>query len=306
MNVALLGCGTWGRNIARVLNELGSLHAICDPKADTAAFDCKQYTDERQVFDDLYVDAVAIATPTREHLSHAILALEAGKHVFIEKPIAASWDETLLLATRARETNLTVMVGHLLLYHPGFRAMKDAMDAVGPVRHMNSLRTASIRATLEDRGVVWDMAPHDVALAIWLTGEVPPRPYKVEARGHKHAGSALVDWGDWSLSCDYSWVTPVKRREFLISGAHGSVYLNDAAGGCPVFTHTASPGGEATILPIEAGEPLTLEMREFLRCCHTGDTPLTGIDHACYVMEIVREIESGLHAVQGRRQRPAA
>jgi UDP-2-acetamido-3-amino-2,3-dideoxy-glucuronate N-acetyltransferase len=194
MKIGLIGCGRWGENIRKTLDELGVLGGVYDIAVDK---DCAPVV--TKVFG--YSDAVCIATPAEKHYDHAKHLLESNKHVFVEKPIALKVEEARELATLAESKNLVLMVGHLMHYHNGFRKMKELVDkgAIGKIIKIEATRHGGIVREHED--VYQSLAPHDVSMMLALGHYIEPN-------------SISVEWGDIE-----------RERVFKVTGTLGHVVL---------------------------------------------------------------------------------
>ena len=178
--VAHAGVGGWGRNVARVVGELAELAWICDTDEERLAPYAARYPQARVTasFDDLLtddtVDAVVIATPVPTHHALAKQALEAGKHVFVEKPPAMRGDEMEELVAIAEERDLVLMPGHLLLYHPGLRKVKELVDGgeLGEVACVYGNRQ-NLGVIRSNENALLSLGVHDLSVILWLLGEEP-------------------------------------------------------------------------------------------------------------------------------------
>lgn len=311
--MALVGCGRWGRNIARVLARLGVLEVIIDP-AHTAL---RPYAEELgcRVTDSLDeisasgIDAVVVAAPAADHAMLVRRVLEAGKPVFVEKPLALEVADAEALARLANERGLTLMVGHLLQYHPAFIRLKEMVrdGEIGELRHIasNRLNPGAIRT---EENALWSMAPHDFSMVLGLAGGPPtavaalsakvvnpdiPDQYSVQLRF-----SDLV-----TAQVNVSWLSPYKEHKLTVLGTKGALVFEDTAAdrarklviyrdyvdlaaGAPRFVKQE---GEPVAYP--ADEPLEAEMRTFLNCVGgEGSTP-TGPSEAIPVLRLLQAAE---------------
>ena len=178
--VAHVGVGGWGRNVARVMGELAELVWICDVDDGRRTEYAKRYPEARatgafeDVLSDDGVEAVTIATPVPTHHALAKQALEAGKHVFVEKPPAMRGAEMEELVALARERDLVLMPGHLLLYHPGLRRVKELVDGgeLGEVACVYGNRQ-NLGVIRSNENALWSLGVHDLSVILWLLGEEP-------------------------------------------------------------------------------------------------------------------------------------
>lgn len=296
VRVAVIGCGYWGRNLVRTFAQLGSLVAVVDPDPTTAAALAEQHgvrsRDLSEVLADDAVDAVVIAAPAKDHASLALAALAAGKHVFVEKPLALDVAEAEAVVAAAAERGLTLMVGHLLQYHPAFLAVRQmvADGALGDLRYLYSNRLNLGRFRREEN-ILWSFAPHDLSMLLALVGESPDR---VTAVGSTFLSDDVPDVTTTHMSFPsgprahvfVSWLHPFKEQRLVVVGADAMAVFDDTASWdakLVVFEHGvtwdgATPvpvRGEPTPIPLEQDEPLRLECEHFLHCVASGETPRT-------------------------------
>tara|TARA_R110002124_G_scaffold55108_2_gene156059 strand:+ start:22660 stop:23634 length:975 start_codon:yes stop_codon:yes gene_type:complete len=309
--VALIGCGRWGRNIARVLARLDALEVIVDPAAEQLA----GYAAELGVrvttnFDEAVadgIDAVAIAVPAADHARVILRALDAGKHVYVEKPLALELNDAEKCAARADEVGKTLMIGHLLQYHPAFLTLKEsvARGDIGELRHItsNRLNPGAIRT---EETALWSMAPHDFSMILGLTGNAPETvaslPVQVmsgDIPDQYHVQMRFPDAVTANVSV--SWLSPFKEHKLVVLGTTGALVFEDTQ---PIRDRKLliyrdfidRSGGQARFVksegepvPFPAGEPLENEMRAFLHCALTGETPATGAHEAIPVLRLLMQ-----------------
>lgn len=309
--MALIGCGRWGRNIARVLARLDALEVIVDPAAEQLA----GYAAELGVrvatnFDEALadrIDAVAIAVPAADHARVILRALDAGKHVYVEKPLALELNDAETCAARADEVGKTLMIGHLLQYHPAFLTLKEsvARGDIGDLRHItsNRLNPGAIRS---EETALWSMAPHDFSMILGLTGNAPASvaslPVQVIPGGIPDQYHVQMQFpGGVTANVSVSWLSPFKEHKLVVLGTTGALVFEDTQ---PVRERKLviyrdyidrSTGtsrfvkSEGEAVPFPEGEPLENEMRTFLHCVSTGETPPTGAREAIPVLRLLMQ-----------------
>ena len=305
--VGLIGCGRWGRNIARALARMGALEVIADP----AAEHLRAYSEElgvrlvpgpTEVLADPAIAAVVIAAPAIDHAKLVSAALAAGKHVFVEKPLALHLADAERLSREAAAAGLTLMVGHLLQYHPAFVRLRELVleGRIGDLRHVTShrLNPGAIRT---EENALWSMAPHDFSMILSLTG---CEPSDVEALAVTVVDEAIPD--EFSVQLRFpngctglvraSWISPFKEHKLVVLGTTGAIVFEDTAadparklvlykgyvdlgGGAPRFVKGP---GEAMTFP--GDEPLMAEIAWFLECVAGRQTPRTGPEEAIPVL----------------------
>jgi len=177
-NIAVAGCGHWGKNLVRNFAELGALAAVCDPNDKLAQSYAEQYNVGNLSFADILanptIEGVVLAVPAPLHAVMAIEAMNAGKHVYVEKPLAMNRIEAEAMIASARENDVQLMVGHLLQYHPIFVAVRGLVESgeLGCLSYVYSNRLSFGKVRSEE-DVIWSFAPHDISMILSLTGKEP-------------------------------------------------------------------------------------------------------------------------------------
>lgn len=177
-NIAVVGCGHWGKNLVRNFFALGRLFSICDPSTEIANKYAKQYNVKKSSFTEIINDpnirGVVLAVPAYLHSSMAIEAMNKNKHVFVEKPLAMNEVEAELMIATANKNKVRLMVGHLLQYHPIFKMIREFIAAgkIGKINYIYSNRLSFGKVRTEE-DVIWDLAPHDISMILSLTGQEP-------------------------------------------------------------------------------------------------------------------------------------
>jgi UDP-2-acetamido-3-amino-2,3-dideoxy-glucuronate N-acetyltransferase len=195
--IAVIGCGYWGKNLVRVFSELGALGCVCDQdlsQCDRLTISGKTPVFTKQmeeILEDSTIRAVAVATPARTHYEIVKTCLEAGKDVFVEKPLALDAADGQTLVEIARQQSRVLMVGHILLYHPAVRRLRQLIDegALGRILYCysNRLNMGLIRT---EENILWSFAPHDISVMLYLLEE---EPIAVEADGQSYLTPGVVD-----------------------------------------------------------------------------------------------------------------
>jgi len=289
VNVGLAGLGYWGPNLARNFAELADLTVLCDVSEERRAEFAGRYPDVRVTgdFDELLasdVDAVVIATPVPTHYELAKRALEAGKHVLVEKPPAMRAAEMDELVEIAAASDLTLMPGHLLLYHPGVVKLKQLIDAgeLGDVLTIYANRQ-NLGIVRVNENALWSLGVHDLSVILYLLDEEPS-----EAVAH---GNAFLTPGVEDVVFCFlrfpsgriahmhlSWLDPHKMRRITVVGREKMVVFDDMELERKVTVYEKAPwkraetygewqtrSGDIYIPKIETSEPLRLECQHFLR-----------------------------------------
>lgn len=323
--VAVVGAGNWGSNLVRNFHALSSLHTVCDKSADIQQkvknhFPTTEITDN---YDDILqnpdIDGVNIVTPSSTHTELAEKALRADKHVFVEKPIAFSTKEVSRLGALAEEANLTLMVGHLLLYHPVLNELEKLMskDELGDLRYAYATRV-NLGVVRTDANVVWNLMIHDLSVMLEL---FPSQPSRVSAEGKSFVQDGLedvvfatVEFEDGQMvHLHASWLDPHKVRRMTFVGDEKMAVFDDIKGTDKLALHKKGVKAQLeethfddfskflstyhgdTIFPaIEMDEPLKLECQAFLNAIEEGKTPRTDWKHALEVTHTLEAIETSL------------
>ena len=197
MRVGLIGHGMWGTNLARNFHELGALACVVDARDEVRTLVREKYPDltvtgsVNELLERDDIPAVVIATPAETHYELASKALQAGKDVFVEKPLALRVEEGERLVEMARDRGRILMVGHLMEYHPAVARIRELVQhgELGQVQYIysNRLNWGKVR---REENILWSFAPHDVAIILGLLGEMPERVY---ARGGNYLQPTIAD-----------------------------------------------------------------------------------------------------------------
>ncbi len=289
--------------------ELGVLGAISDPdpavqKRMHEAYGVSCLTVD-EILADSNIDAVVIAVPAQMHHCLALKALEAGKHVFVEKPITLTMEDARELCDTAGARSRTLMVGHLLQYHPAFLKLKEMVRAgeLGKLRYLFS-RRLSIGKIRTHENVLWSFAPHDISMILALTGQEPDRvsgfANSVLQPGISDFASVQMAFPDGVRAhIEVSWLNPVKEQRLVVIGEKASAVFDDQAGWpqkLQLYRHRAEivdgmpvlEKAEAEAVQFEPAEPLRNQCTHFLDFCRSGETPYTDGREAMSVLRVLR------------------
>ncbi|PSL55492.1 putative dehydrogenase [Saccharothrix carnea] len=243
VGVAVIGAGYWGPNLVRNVQATPELRltTLCDLDVERARNVLGRYSTVRvtssleEVLADPEVEAVAVATPAATHLRVALAALEAGKHVLVEKPLASSYADGLKLVTAAEERGLTLMLDHTFCYTPVVRRLRELVRGgeLGDIQYIDSVRI-NLGLVQPDIDVLWDLAPHDLSI---LDSILPDdvHPVAVAAHGSDPAGvgRACVAYMSVQLSngsiahAHVNWLSPTKIRTMIVGGSARTAVWND-------------------------------------------------------------------------------
>jgi predicted dehydrogenase len=328
LNIAVVGCGYWGPNLIRNFRGLHDckLKVICDRdenrlRALKSVYpEVETETDFDKIVADKSIDAVVIATPVRFHYPLAKATLEAGKHTFIEKPMAASSAECEELNRIADEKRLTLMIGHTFLYSSPVRKIKEIVKSgdIGQIQYISS-RRLNLGLYQKDINVAWDLAPHDLSIILYIMEQVP---ISVNCRGNCHVTPGIEDVTNMSVNfgnnqlalVQNSWLDPRKVREMTIVGTRRMIVYDDleplekikiydARVDRPPHYNTFAEHtysyhyGDIYIPYVKQEEPLKVECQHFLDCINTGARPISN-GHAG--MELVKILEASNESLKQR------
>jgi predicted dehydrogenase len=312
--VGLVGLGYWGPNLARNFDELADLAWLCDASEEKRAEFARRYPNARMTgsFADLLADdsveAVVVATPVPTHYGLAKEALEAGKHVMVEKPPAMRAAEMDELVAIAAERDLVLMPGHLLLYHPGVVKLKELIDAgeLGEVLCVYGNRQ-NLGIVRTNENALWSLGVHDLSVILHLLDE---EPSVVMAHGRDFLTEGVEDVVFCFLRfpsgkiahMHLSWLDPHKMRRITVVGREKMVVFDDMELERKVTIYEKAPwkqaatygewqtrSGDISIPKIDTAEPLRLECRHFLRLVDgDGDRARVARDGAMVVRALER------------------
>ena len=318
IKIAVVGSGYWGKNLVRNFNELGALHTICDSNPETLRCFKEKYPDKEFqtsleiVLQNPDIDAVVIATPAETHFDLAKSALQAGKHVFVEKPLALIVSEAQILKQLAMRKNLKLMVGHILLYHPAIIKLKEIISsgALGKINYIysNRLNLGKIRT---EENILWSFAPHDISVILYLLEEMPTQ---VLAQGGNYLNRDIADVTMSVLSFKsgvkghvfVSWLHPNKEQRLVVIGDKRMVVFDDTLAEGKLQIHDKGVEwinrqpvprkNEAQIIPIDSFEPLKEECAHFLDAIESGKAIKTDADNGIQVLKILNACQESLES----------
>jgi UDP-2-acetamido-3-amino-2,3-dideoxy-glucuronate N-acetyltransferase len=317
ISVAVVGIGYWGRNVARNFHELGALTTLCDTDG-VAETRCRAaypgvtfHRDYRAVLDDPLITAVALATPATSHYEMARAALEAGKDVLVEKPLAIEVAHGEDLVERATAKGRILMVGHILRYHPAIIALQELIrnGGLGRIHYLysNRLNIGKIRT---EENILWSFAPHDISVMLSLLDETPTR---VSCQGGAYVNRQTVDvtLSHFAFASGVqahilvSWLHPIKEQRLVVVGSESMAVFDDTAHDKLVlYPHRvewrnrlpAAVKAEGKVVALSDGEPLKAECRHFLECVRAGTTPISDGAEGLRVLRVLDACQRSLLA----------
>lgn len=327
ISVGVVGCGYWGPLLVRNFRSLGNCHlrAVCDSSPARLKHvkslypDVECLTEFDRFFDDVPVDAIVIATPVKHHYPLAKTSLLAGKHTFIEKPMALSSAECEELIEIADSKGLALMVDHTFLYSSAVGKIAEIVEAgdIGDIRYINS-RRLNLGLFQQDINVTWDLAPHDISIILHILGE---SPISVNCQGNAHVTPQVEDVTNMSLyfrhkrfaTIQSSWLEPRKVREMTIVGSrrmivyddlqtHEKIRIYDVRVDRPPHYDTFAEFqysyhyGDSYIPYIHQEEPLKAVCHHFIECIEKGITPVTSGREGLELVRILEAASASLKA----------
>jgi predicted dehydrogenase len=311
-NVAVIGLGHWGPNLARNISILDNadLHSLVDSDEATLTRLGERYPSARlyreidPVLADDDVHAVMLATPPATHFDLARTAIEAGKHVFVEKPLALTSEHSQILIDLAEQKGLTLMVGHTFLYNEAVAVLKETISSedFGKVLYIYSQRL-NLGQIRSDVNVLWNLAPHDVSILVGLLDE---EPHSVSARGYSFIQPDIQDVVYMNLdfpsgvtaNVHLSWLDPRKVRQMTVVGANKMIVYDDTDPDAMIQVYDRGVSkvpleepigsyetfeefrlllrsGDVDVPTIKMVEPLSRECAHFVECVINGSTPIS-------------------------------
>jgi predicted dehydrogenase len=326
LRIGVAGLGYWGPNLARNFAAIDSaeLVACCDADPAARARVERMFPGVRtcgelgEMLDGDQVDAVALATPVPTHAALAVEVLSAGKHCFVEKPLAQSVADAERAVAAARESGRVLMVGHLLEYHPGVRRLKELADS-GELGEQifyiygNRLNLGKLRA---DENALWSLGAHDVSVVLYLAGE---EPCETVAHGASYVRDGVEDIvfcfmrfpSGLTAHLHLSWLDPHKERRFTVVGSRRmatfddmdlerklTVYDKGFDEDARTYGEYVTRSGDIFSPRIANVEPLRVECEHFVHCARTGETPRSD---GASGLRVVRVLQSLQRSLEGAR-----
>ena len=236
-NIAVIGCGHWGKNLVRNFYELGVLASICDPNIDIAKQYAEQYSVQNHSFSEIInnpnIQGVVLAVPAKYHASMAIDVMKQGKHVFVEKPLAMNEVEATLMIKTAKENKVQLMVGHLIQYHPVFQKVKEMVlgGEIGEIDYLYSNRLSFGKIRTEE-DVVWSFAPHDISMILSLTNQELEflTAHSTAVLQDNIADTATIHMtfkSGLKSHISVSWLHPYKEQKLVVIGKKAMLVFDD-------------------------------------------------------------------------------
>lgn len=327
--VAVIGTGYWGQNLVRNYHELGALKTVCDINTDALSAIQKRFpgvgvtSRYGDVLGDADVQAVVIALPAAMHFDFAEKALQAGKDVYVEKPLSLRLDHAEILISLAERKGRILMVGHLLHYHPAFRKLKEMVHSgeLGKLQYIYSNRLSLGKIRREENSL-WSFAPHDISMILSLCNEMPD---EVSAFGANYLHKGIADVTTTHMSFPsgihshifVSWMHPFKEHKLIVIADRKMAVFEDTLPWerkLAVYPHSIKwemgmpipEKSEVEYIPLDQAEPLAAECRHFLECVETRTSPMTDGVEGFRVLKVLDQAQKALLRQEAAPTRPKA
>ena len=329
-SIALIGTGYWGKNLLRNMHDIGVLRIACDTSMEnldqvTAPYpDIEKCTSVEDVMERQDIDAVVVATPAVTHYDLVLSALQAGKHVFVEKPLALDIEEARALTEEAEARGLVLMVGHLMQYHPAFLKLKELSEngSLGKLRYISSNRL-NLGKFRREENILWSFAPHDISMILSLVGETPE---SVSATGDYFLHDKIADVTTTQMEFPsgikahifVSWLHPFKEQKLVVVAEKCMAVLDDTLPWnekLTLYPHEIAWMKQMPVpekakgepVALEEAEPLKAECLHFVECVEKDLTPRTDGREGCRVLQVLQDAQQSMDnngCVVGRQAVP--
>jgi len=314
-NVAVVGVGYWGKNLVRNFNELGALCALCDWEEHIETAYKRQYPEVKfhrefpELLADAEVTAVALATPAVTHYEMAKAALEAGKDVLVEKPLAINVKHGEELVRLAEDRRKILMVGHILRYHPAILKLQQLIQSgsLGKINYIYSNRV-NIGKIRTEENILWSFAPHDISVMLSLLNEMPST-VSCQGGAWLNHGVADVTLSHFNFPSGVqahifvSWLHPVKEQRLVVVGSEKMAVFDDTVPNKLVlYPHkiewqnrvpTAVKANQE-IVALDSREPLQAECQHFIDCIATRTSPVSNGAEGLRVLRVLDACQRAL------------
>ena len=313
VSVAVIGCGYWGKNLVRNFNQLGALSMVCDstPAGQKLAAETAPGVDVTSRVEEALstkAQGVVIATPAETHYQLAKQALMAGKDVFVEKPLALTYEQGSELVDLAARQDRILMVGHVLEYHPAIVRLFELVHGgeLGQVRYIYSNRL-SLGKVRREENILWSFAPHDIAIILRLMGSLP---FQVVACGGSYIQPNIADVTVTNLLFDngirahihVSWLHPFKEQRLVVIGARKMASFDDVNKKIVLYDQRVDVNegqpipvkGKGDEVDFDEDEPLKLECQAFLNALITRQPPATDGQSGLRVLRVLQAAQRSL------------
>jgi len=309
-NIAVIGCGHWGKNLVRNFSELGALSSICDHSAEIANKYANQYNVKKNSFTEIINDpnikGVVLAVPAHLHASMSLEVMNAGKHVLVEKPLAMNQVEAESMIAAAKKNDVHLMVGHLLQYHSIFKTIRKIVNAgeIGELNYVYSNRLSFGKVRSEE-DVIWSFAPHDISMILSLTNQYPEL---VTTSSASILQKNIVDTATIHLTfksglkshISVSWLHPHKEHKLVVIGKTAMLVFDDTkAWNEKLALHSYEIASSKKLINLKKSdvkyleviedEPLKNECQHFIDVVEKDIQPLTGGAEGLRVVKVLND-----------------
>lgn len=326
VRVGVVGFGYWGPNLVRNLDRLGDAELVCACDLNEANLGklaalypyVETTTDLDAMLDRADIDAVVVATSAPSHFAIASKVLAAGKHCFVEKPLTLTSADAEALVKLADEQGVTLMTGHLMVYHSAINWIRDyiASGELGDVLYLY-LQRLNLGKVRTEENAFWSLAPHDVSIALYLLGENPDR---VSASGAAYVTPGVHDTVFANLhfpsgkmaNIHVSWLDPHKTRKLTVVGTKKMLVFDDMEATEKIWIYDKGLGapegalgwgedltlrfGDITVPFLKMAEPLGIEVQHFLDCCRSGEVPRSDGRAGLAVVRVLEAVDESMAA----------
>ena len=307
-NIAVVGCGYWGKNLLRNFFKLEKLYSIYDSNPEITKFYSNEYKVKQSSFteikNDKNIKGVVLAVPAHLHASMAIEVINSGKHVLVEKPLAMNEKDANEMISAAKKNGVQLMVGHLLQYHPVFKEIKKIIKSgeIGDLKYIYSSRLSFGKIRTEE-DIIWSFAPHDISMILSLANE---EPTFVTAEGASMLQKNIADSASIHLEFDsglksnisVSWLHPFKESKLVVIGKSGMLIFDDnkpwkeklSIIKYKLLIHENSnhlSRSDFKYLDVDEEEPLKKECQHFIEVVDKNIKPLTDGDEGLKVLKVL-------------------
>jgi predicted dehydrogenase len=312
-SIAVIGCGYWGKNLVRNFDRLGALRVCCDSTAQGRSTAAEIAPQSKVVANpaealEANVAGVVISTPAETHYELTRAALLAGKDVFVEKPLALTYEQGAALVRLAEESGRILMVGHVLEYHPAIVRLLELVrtGALGKVRYISSNRL-NLGKVRREENILWSFAPHDIAIILRLMDAMP---FQVSAHGGSYVQPNIADVTITHMLFDngvrahiyVSWLHPFKEQRLVVIGSKKMASFDDVTKQLVLYDQRVEVRegepvpikGEGEHVEFDADEPLLLECRAFLNAIETRRAPATDGASGLRVLQVLQAAQRSL------------
>ncbi|MBC8278112.1 MAG: Gfo/Idh/MocA family oxidoreductase [FCB group bacterium] len=330
INIAVAGMGYWGKNLVRNFHQLGVLHSVCDSNPAVEGLLKEQYSgvkftgDYSALLNDPDINAIVLATPAVTHFKQAKEALEAGKDVYVEKPLSVNTGDGVELVKLAANKGRILMVGHILQYHPAVMKLKKFIDdgVLGQVQYIYSNRLSMGKIRTEEN-ILWSFAPHDISVILRLLEE---EPKEVSCQGGAYVSDKVADvtLSEFCFPSGVrahifvSWLHPFKEQRLVVVGSEKMAVFEDTSQDklklYPLRVEwknriPTAVKSEGEVVPLEPAEPLKNECSHFIECVENRRTPLTDGEEGLRVLKVLsrcqKSMETGITQYLDATKKPA-